>query len=146
MSSAVEREEPTASIRASLVVRGFDGDPHLVSEVIGVAATRVGRAGEPIRGPTGQATNRSVKQTYWALQSRSTPESVLADHVADLIAMVGDVRSLDSRLPPGAELMILCTVIPDRGLPLLEVPPKLLTSIGALGASLRIDVIEVDDA
>jgi len=60
--------------------------------------------------------------------------------------MIGDVRGLDARLPPGAEVVILCTVIPDSGLPLLEVPATLMSAVGTLGASLQIDVIEVDEA
>ncbi len=149
MPSAVARQESTgspSSIRASLVVRGFDGDPERVSQVLGVAATRLGRVGEPLRGPEGQSTARTVKQAYWALQSRLGPESAIADHVADLLALIGERHGLDARLPAGAELMILCTVIPDRGLPLLDIPAKLLSAVGAIGASLRIDVIEVGEA
>ena len=136
----------TASIHASLVVRGFDGEPEVISDVIGVAATRVGRVGEPLRGLSGQRTHRVVKQAYWALQSRLGPESTLADHLTDLLALVGEVRGLTSRLPPGAKAVILCTVIPDRALPVLEIPPNVLSGIGALGASVQIDVLEVDEA
>ena len=143
-TAGTDRDTDTPSIRASLLVRGFDGDPQQITQIVGRSPTRFGRPGDQLVGPTGRATNRTVRQNFWALQSRADPYAPLATHVADIVQQVGDAKSAFARLPKGCTVAILCTIIPEGGLPVLSLDAASMRALSEIGAELELDVISAD--
>lgn len=134
----------SSSIRASLILRGFGDDPRVITELIGLRPTRAGRAGDPLLGPSGQATSRTVRRTYWSLHSRRDPTASLSDYVSDILEQLGGSTPIFAQLPDGTTVTVRCTVIPDDDLPLLAVTNKSLRRLGDIGGGLEIDIISVD--
>ena len=138
-----ETSDPS-SIRASLLLHGFGDDPQMITELIGLRPTRAGRAGEPLRGPWGQTTSRTIRRTYWSLDSRRDLAASLSEHVGDIFEQVGGAASLFARLPEGTTTTLDCTVILDDEMPILSLSNDLLRKLGDIGAELEIDIISVD--
>lgn len=134
----------SSSIRASLILRGFGDDPQVITELTGLRPTRAGRAGDPLVGPSGQATTRTVRRTYWSLHSRRDPVASLSEHVSDILEQLGGAAHRFTRLPEGTTATLDCTVILDDEMPILSLSNELLRQLGDIGAELEIDILSVD--
>lgn len=133
-----------ASIRASLILRGFGEDPQVITEITGLRPARAGRAGDPLLGPQGQATSRKVKHAYWSLHSRRDPTAPLTEHVNDILEQLGGAAHLFASLPRPTTISLRCTVIREDELPILSVSSRSLSRLGEIGAELEIDILSVD--
>lgn len=135
-------DQPT--IRASLTLRGFGDDPLVVSELLGMQPTSSGARGDPLVGPWGQTTNRTVREAYWSVHSRCEPIEPLYRQLDNILEQIGNSASSFARLPVGATATVRCTVIPEDDLPILRVPSHTMARLAALGADLEIDILTVD--
>lgn len=138
-----ETEDEPPVIRASLVLRQFGEDPDEISRILGLLPARSGRRGDRHRNVLGRETGRIVPKTYWALNSQAGSRDPLETQIASILEQVRDVRSAFDHLPPGTEVSLRCTVIPNGDLPLFQVGSQQMYELGAIGASLEIDIISV---
>jgi len=144
MASEEQTQTAAPTIRASLILRGFGDDPEVVTRTLQLEPTRKGRAGETLISSSGQPIPNNVKTTFWALQSRLSPQSAISEHVADVALQIGPAQEKLSRLPHGTTIAFRCTIIPEGDLPLLSVDARSAAVLAQINASLELDIMSVD--
>lgn len=141
-SVAVEDEGPATTV-ASLEIRGFEGSPDAITEILGLLPTRTGRADDAYRNSAGRVTNRIIELSYWSLRSRADLRGSINEHVTDLLDQVRESFAAFSRLPAGMSICVRCTIIPNGYLPLFELDASTLRSLGEIGAAFELDIFSV---
>ena len=133
------------TIRASLLIRDFDGPPGLISEILGIQPTRAGQAGEPSLNVLGKARGTTLRFSYWSLHSGAGYRAPLSEHVADLMRQVRGARHAFARLPSGSTVTLRVTVIPPGPLPPFKVEADAVNELSEIGAAFQLDIVSIEE-
>jgi hypothetical protein len=137
MSSATKYR----SYGARLLIIGDALDPEQVSRQTGLIPTRVARRGDRIERPLATLTE---KQGRWEVKSRLPPERPLAEHIDDVLSIVGPASAAIASVTPEFEVLLSCVVYAET-VPELGLSSQQVRTIANLGAAVDIDLILVGD-
>ncbi len=91
----------------------------------------------------GRPTKKIYHESAVCISSRMSPSAGFEEVIADVIAQVNENVGLIQALPQSVTRQLYCTIIPDTGIPLIKLPPLILSDLSHLGVQFVVDVIQV---
>lgn len=130
------------NVRVSLRVFGPDLEPTRLTDALGIEPSLSYRRGAPVSARHIDAKRR---QGMWLLESSSSPDSPLEQHITSLLERLSDTSSwLDHTQP--FERDLFCGVFLTHQNSGLSLPPAVIKDIARLGLELNFDLyVETDD-
>lgn len=132
-------------LSASVRIGGLDLDPDEISALLGLAADKAHRRGDPRISSTGRRCS-DFSAGLWRITAAAHSSAPLASHLEDLLRRLkGRAEAIQELKSRGFELDIFVGITGPSGKFGIELDHSTMRSIGNLGLDLIFDVYCDDD-
>lgn len=134
-------QRPRIEVKARLSVLGFACPSSEISELLGIAATKVFRNGDPVL----PGATKLHRMNGWQLTSPVDPPNATAEAaVSALLDLLPD-RTAFAKLPPEVEIQLTCTIFGYEERPYCYLRKEDVKRLAEIGANIDIDTYDLDD-
>jgi Domain of unknown function (DUF4279) len=133
-------ESKQATVKVSLVIKGFSCAPEEVTEIIGVDPTRTWLRGDRI---SALATNLR-HENGWELKGSLGDGNPLDVQVLAMLRLLAPAQSRFSGLPD-CSVRLSCAVYAYEGSPQMFLPREAIAGLAGIGAEVDIDYYDMTE-
>lgn len=117
-----------------------NSSPEEVLNVVKVPSVKSWKKGEK-----NQSTKMLYKENGWEIKSNLDDEINVVEKIADVLSLIEPYRKEINILKESWSIGVACVIYYDESLPPLNFDSSLLKQIGEVGASLDIDVYNIEE-
>jgi len=122
----------SSTIRAYIIILGFDEDHDVISRELGVQPTKIRRKGES------RLKGTAADNNCWILDS-SLASREIQEHAEYLISKMSRFSRLNSILKRWTAEFRCVIEIGDKDRPIINLKPETMTKLGAIGCAFDLD-------
>jgi hypothetical protein len=122
-------------IRVSFVVTGFDCNPALITDKLGIVPTKTWQVGDAV-----ERTALRRKHNAWILESPLQDHMDIRPHLAWLIARLPAELNQLSSIANEWQAKLFCAVYTSGERPAFSIGPADVTRLAQLGAGIDVDM------
>lgn len=137
----MSQSESTLIVHSTFVIAGFDGDPAIVTNLLGVEPNASGRAGE--KKTLAHGRTLEVRDSFWEIHISLEKESLrLQDYLLAVLKEVEVFASKLAELPPHTtrKILIQSSLSKNGHVPGLYLESAVARRLAALDIDIDIDI------